>query len=507
MSNVESEPSTTGASTLIEGRLHPASILLQALKAIKRTAIYAALFAYQAVRSERASFQLWSVVATVVLLLMPLLISSIEWFRFRYRLTAEVLHVSSGVLRRKDRRIPVDRIQDLSSEAGILHRALGVLVLSVQTSSTQGAEVELDAISKSAELALRAALKQVTSLGVAKADVQATQTPEADAPLFVVSSRDLVLRGLTDNRAGLVLAGVAAVADRFLDVGGQDAFKSVLLTVRGRTDAVFGAGPSGAALLGIAALCLVWVAGWLTSAVVNTVRFHGFTLSESDQVFFRRYGLFTHRVHALPRRRVQCLRVEQTLLRRLVGLGVMRTDDMGAGAQEKSAQESGTDVFIPAASHSALMALVARVLPESQSDALSWQQTSARIIRRRAALGLFLGLALSIGGYRFVGIWSALCWLLVVPAALWGLAVHRTLRYARGHELLAVRHGVLSRHHAFVPRNKIQSLEISQTPFDRRHGVAKLRIWVGGGARVTLPNLPLGEARALASELSADPAT
>ena len=65
------------------------------------------------------------VLMVVVALLFPLL----HWARYRFRLTAEALEIESGVFRRTVRRIPVSRIQDLGTKAGVLHRALGVVTV------------------------------------------------------------------------------------------------------------------------------------------------------------------------------------------------------------------------------------------------------------------------------------------------------------------------------------------------------------------------------------------
>ncbi|HZF39912.1 MAG TPA: PH domain-containing protein, partial [Blastocatellia bacterium] len=57
-----------------------------------------------------------------------------------------------------------------------------------------------------------------------------------------------------------------------------------------------------------------------------------------------------------------------------------------------------------------------------------------------------------------------------------------------------------------VPINKIQAVEVSQSPFDRRLGLATLIVdtagqaYTGGGPQIS--NLPLDEARAVAGALA-----
>ena len=486
------------APVLVEGRLHPASIALQGLKILRGVLIYTLVFVYNVFTAEQGSMSFaLSLAALGGMVSMPFVGAVVEWWRFRYRLTAEELQITSGILRRKDRRIPVDRIQDLSSEASVLHRVFGVQILSVQTASTQGAEAELDAVTTQAAEELRAALRKVVDVGAV-----VRRRRSSEERLLDVRTRDLILRGLTDNRAGLVLAGMAALVDNLLNVGGDRAAEGAISAVRRTSDPLFGTGPAAALWLGGIVIGSVWVIGWLSSAVLNSIRFHAFQLAVENKVFLRRYGLFTLRTHALPQSRIQCVRLEQSLLRRLFGIGVLRTDDMGAGAHEKSAERSGTNVFVPAAPMARLKPLVAHLLPGVDPMRLHWMKTSHTIVRRRSVVGLGVALAVAAGSYWYVKEWALLALLLVVPFAAWGLAIFRSLRYARAEGCLAIRKGVLTLEHAFVPPSKVQAVLLTQTPFDRRHGVAKISITVGGGARVVLPNVPVVDAQALAAELT-----
>ncbi|MGH9847564.1 MAG: PH domain-containing protein, partial [Blastocatellia bacterium] len=80
------------------------------------------------------------------------------------------------------------------------------------------------------------------------------------------------------------------------------------------------------------------------------------------------------------------------------------------------------------------------------------------------------------------------------------------LGYALGPRYLQTRRGWLGRSTHIVPIHKIQAVELHQTPFDRRLGLARLSIdtagqaYTGGGPQIS--NLPIAEARAIARTLS-----
>jgi membrane protein YdbS with pleckstrin-like domain len=102
-------------------------------------------------------------------------------------------------------------------------------------------------------------------------------------------------------------------------------------------------------------------------------------------------------------------------------------------------------------------------------------------------------------------------------AALWPLALipfvylisaanYRNLGYTISERYFCSRRGWAGRSTHIVPINKIQAVEIHQSPLDRRLGLATLNVdtagqaYTGGGPHIS--NLPMGEARAIANTLA-----
>jgi putative membrane protein len=99
-------------------------------------------------------------------------------------------------------------------------------------------------------------------------------------------------------------------------------------------------------------------------------------------------------------------------------------------------------------------------------------------------------------------------WPLALLPAIWFVSVarYRHLGYALGERYFRTRRGWLGRSTHIVPINKIQAVEIHQSPFDRRLGLATLSVdtagqaYTGGGPQID--NLPVDEARAIAGTLA-----
>ena len=225
----------------------------------------------------------------------------------------------------------------------------------------------------------------------------------------------------------------------------------------------------------------------------------GFTLTERDGVFRRRYGLLTTIEQAVPRRYIQILRLERSPLRRLVGLCVVRADNAGASLDPK-AKQRGVDVFVPATSRAAAEALVPHVLQRTPEAALMrvagtlWRRWTFRagVVFGAAALALYRSAPQTFS--------EAAPFVFAVPTALTavaGLLAWRKHAYHFDGTLLQVRWGVLGVYHAFVPRDRIQCVRLRASPFDRLAGVAHVRVIVTGGTSVRIGYLP----RAVADRL------
>jgi putative membrane protein len=136
-----------------------------------------------------------------------------------------------------------------------------------------------------------------------------------------------------------------------------------------------------------------------------------------------------------------------------------------------------------------------------------WRRVSRLAIRRgmiKGSIVCALAAAILLGA---VGRVAALWPLALLPLVYFiSVANYRNLGYALSERYFCARRGWAGRSTSIVPIDKIQAVEVSQSPFDRRLGLATLRVdtagqaYTGGGPHIG--NLPLGEARALAGALA-----
>lgn len=501
-------PPSPDATVLARGHLHPAILLLRLLDAMRQVAFPLLL---------GIAVEPWFLVAALVLFLLQLGYSVVRYMTLEYTLTDEELRIREGLLHRQERRIPLDRIQDLGFESTILRRALGLSVVMVETASGRGVEARLDALSRSDAEHLREVLLAARPASARKsthdADAATEQadgheptiaapepaTPQVEWLVHQSTNTELLLRGATDMRLGaFVVTGYAA-----FELADQLGFVTQLAGVASSFRDWLSSLPP-MLILGVLAglLFAVMAFGVITSTLGNLVTFHGFHLRLRGDVLQRRFGLLTTRQKTLPRARVQRVTIEQTWLRRLIGYAVVKADSAGGSRSDGQDTTGGWDVVVPLTRASTAHALLPALLPGIEHTAFSWHRGSPKLIARTAVQGVFLA-AVAIGGLWWKVGPMALLGLLLIP--LWsvlGVLIWRNLGWARGDDFFALQHGVIGKTFACVPTAKVQAVVVRQGIVSQLLGLADLTVYVAGGSPTRIPDLTLHDARELCLALA-----
>jgi putative membrane protein len=493
---------------VVTGRLHP----LTAVVALRKQVGWV-LPAAVGILVVGDVTSLWTLFPLALAVAASLAHGVVRYFVFSYRLDAAELVIRDGVLSRTERHIPLERVQDVEIEQGPLHRLLGLADVRVQTAGGgDEPEAALSAVSAADAERLRVAIAEgarrlsraaAPAAGVAAAPVGAAQDEEA-AVVRRLSVREIVVAGLTSKVVGPMLAAAGAVWAFADDVLPEGVYRSLWESAADVARQAAAEGFRGRTAL-VAALALVSLVplALVVSAVWSVALFYGFTLARAGEDLRRSYGLLTRRTGSLPRRRIQLVEVEQSPLRRLLGLAALRADTAGGSSGEKG----GRDLLIPIVRADEVEALLPALFPDVEPEPSAWRRVSPRAVARGARTGAVPLLAAS----------ALLAWLWGWGAALWPLALlplvyaasalsYRGLGYAVAEGHLRTRRGWLGRSTHVVPIRNIQALTVRQSPFDRRLGLATLVVdtagqaFTGGGPRIRC--LPADEARVLAADLA-----
>lgn len=448
----------------------------------------------------------WVVVTSVLyFVLVPVtLLSALRFFTLRYQITVDELVLHTGLIFRRQRRVPLDRIQDVDVQQGLLHRYLDLSKVSVSTAGSETEEVKLNVLSLDAANALK------TAVAARHADL-----PEAsdaggvrEECLVELSWRELAWGGLTSN----LVASLGAV------VGMLAYFSVVMNTVWSRwerniSDTVLGVAGNFLPQEGWSGLLVqififdewqFWplkllfiVLGLAYSIGKYTLRFYGFRLTRQHQILEKSHGLLHHQRATLASDRIQALKIEEGLLRRWCGLAAVRVDS--AGDRNELDEKKHRDVLVPVASRAQAQMVAQETMPNLSVADPEWKRVSPKAVMRGTRKGWLL-LAVAMVQSTIMWPWTFFVWLPAIPLIyLLNYQWYRHQGYHLDEQFLISRKGWLNRETLYLPIGNAQNVSVTQSPFDRRAHLATLAVDTAGqsntGGGPVIRNLPIDEAR------------
>ncbi len=477
------------SETSPERRLHPLSLGF-GLLALLRHLLVPALVLYF------ASNDRWQSALMLGLFGFAALASVVRYFAYRYTLAPNELVIRTGLVARRERRIPYGKIQNLDVSKNIFHRLLGVANVTIQTAGGAAPEATMQVLSNHRVDEIRqrqiwhkrerdrpAAGGEVGALEIGERSQGAPgsepipsladEREPGSETLLTLPVREVLLLGLISNRG---LAGLAAL------VGFLFQFDDFVPEFEERLESVFeswlpGLEASLELTSGLLLILAIFLLLKLLSVVLIFLSFSGFSLTRTGRELRVELGLLTKKISTIPAGRIQILRLERTPLRKLLRRTSIRIATAGGIAGEAASSREWLAPIVGTQQAEAIVhSTQEALLPPSQFREVS-PRACARL--RRQGLLFSLGAALLVG---FVSPIASLVALPVFASLSWHRAatLARKLGYALSSTNIAFRTGWLTTRVTVVPLHKIQTLSRRQSPFDRRWQMSNLRIDTAG---------------------------
>lgn len=420
--------------------------------------------------------------------------AAVGWLRLRWWIEEDRLRVRSGLFQIDDRTIPVERIQRIDRNQNLLARFFGVYELNAETAGGSGSELTLRYLAQDEVDALESWLASRRAT-VGDTDTGET-TPSEDEILMKVRPWDLVVAGATSNRLG-ALALIIASAFQVFDDATADTVEQIERLIPSLADRL--SSGRGAAIAVALLIGLALIVGWVASIATTLLRYWEFELVEADGELKRTHGLISRFQASSPRHRIQTVRIEQPLLRRLVGRATVIAETAGSPGGEAG----GSGVLAPIAGIGAARDLTARVV-EQPARELTELEPVSRLTIRRAFLRTTMLIAIPAAPIAWLtGQWLAAVVIVAVASLAYSRARFAALGYGTGRDHVVTRSGVLSRRTWTVPLAKIQTVAIRRSPFQRRLGLATVYVDTAGGrSRIPIIDLPDTTARSVSDLLA-----
>jgi putative membrane protein len=473
-------------------RLHPLFLIKGLRRSLRSLGGAYALAVYLAVSGRWGT----AVVAAIAILVLGIGGTILYWSRFQFRVGQDEIRIDSGVLSRRHRSIPFDRIQDVDIIQGPLARLLGLAEVKFETGGggedPRSEEGVLHAITLDRAEEIRRLVR-----GSRSSAVDPARAAEERPPVYAMSLGRVLLAGTFGFSLAIftVLIGFTQTVGQPLGIDPfRESFWRNLLAASTPLEEFLLAHRAAAVGAGILLLSLV---GLVTGIVRTGLRDYGFRLDRTGTGLRRRRGLLTKTDVTLPVSRAQAAIVASGPVRDAFGWSELFLQSLA-----KEERSRGNHELAPLARPAEVDAILDEMGWRPVRGSAQWTRVSPAYVWSFAlALSPFLLVVVA----QAVAVWPVAVIFslgLLALVALRGLAWRR-IAYALDGDRLLMRSGWWRRRLVILPKSRIQSIDYSENFLTRRFGTATLRFGVAGGSAAAhlIPAIPAGAARALRDEL------
>ncbi len=431
----------------------------------------------------------------------------LPWFTTYYRTTDTQFQIRTGVLNKRTKTAPLDRVRSVDLEATLLHRIVGLSKVQIGT-GVDDDRITLDSVSREEADSLRAFLlaRRVAAAPTPTAAVAETSSTNgvdaAAEPVRAPAPVDAQVLAEIDwswlRFAPFSLARLVAIAAA---VGALSQFGDQL-PIADTASSAWDRLAQLALSLVIVGLIVGGLVGWIAIAVTGyVIQWWDMRLTREGGSLNLTAGLFTTRSISVEEQRVRGVEMKEPVLLRLVGGAELSTLATGVGS-------GGVTAVLPPCPRDVVRSVGAEVLQSAEAMTVpltphgpaahrrSWNR-HLRVALLLLAIVTVAAVALDLPSWLLVAIGVAT----IARAALVAEAAYRNLGHATTSEHLVVGSGELTRVRTVLEHDGIIGWVVQQSWFQRRAHLATLVATTAAGSeRVVARDIPLAAAIRLADE-------
>lgn len=490
-------------------RLHPLTLVYRGVMNLPGLAI-PLYFAF--IQKDASEIIYITIFLVFGLLAFPSIV--LAYYFFEFLVTPKEIVIKSGVFNRQTRSIPIRRVQNIEINQNFLHKILGLARVNIETAGDVETEGALEYVSKNDAEDVRRVIRtyqnKIEEENVDPSDIEPAildedspeerdrkneKAPDIEGkPLFKLSLKDALVFGALRFRplVFMLVFWAFAVAQQFAffpAFGGFD--------ISDHLSSLFNQSVSTIALTIILVLMAASFLSWIFDILLTLNAFYGFVLTKDGNKLLTKQGFFNTRRGAIPLKMLQIVHLTTNLIRRKLGFWGVTIETAGFGANMKR-----PEVAVPFARKVRVVALARDILPFEYPG--EFRKVSKKTIRR-AMVRYSIPFLFILAAAYFWFDWAY--WALALyPAAYFMARLSYLYRgYWLSDEAVIIKSGYFFTKISIIPIRKIQTLNISESFFQRRLRLASLNVDVAATfsfADAEIIDLDAEEARELLEEIA-----
>lgn len=438
-------------------RFHPAWIAVEVFALLKNSiAIFLFLFVLKI--NSTSNWIIWGRYLFLIGIAWTLIVIVLKWFLYRYEVVGDSFVLKEGVFVKEQRTVSFDKIQNHHSKTTFIHKWFGLTSLTLETGTTvEGSAVNFPVLTVSEkERILSRLLGNAHSEG--KVDQDEIEYGGVKKVHFRSNKKELLKASFTSLSFLAIFPLLTTIYFNLAD------FFDIEDTAEGAFDYL---------LLHWWMLIILFVLAMVISVGIGylqtTIKYGNYEISDDTERIYIKKGVGSTSSFAISKEKVQAVVVEQSLLKRLLGLVSVKLISVGEMKTEEQ-ETSSLYPFMP--KHEAYL-LLETLLPQYPIQE-KMERFPIKVLWYKLLVPYYVTIITAVGLFFFKKEWLWAAGIVFAISLITRVLDYFFTSYLRQGNTVQIRKGGLTNETFITHYNRIQQVSVEHSWLQRRFGIATL---------------------------------
>ncbi|RBP04942.1 PH domain-containing protein [Rossellomorea aquimaris] len=434
-------------------RYHPTFIIVELVSTAKGLfGFYILLFLLKA--NSTAGWVIWGRYALLAATAVSVLSIFAKWLFNRYELSNKTILFREGMFVKKQKTVAWDRIHSHRSNTTFIHRWFGLTSLTMETgTSGENAKFEFPVITRGEKDRILSYLEQKQSRDESEDGIKPERTVH-----FQATKKDLIKASFTSLSFLAIFPLLSAIyfnlADFFsIKESAESAWHYLL-------DHVW-----ILIVLFLAAMILSILIGY----VKTSIKYGNYVISDDQERIYIEKGIGNEVSYSISKDKIQSVRVEQSIVKRIIGLVSIKLISAGSSESEKE-EISSLYPFMPKREAYDMLHTILPHYPIKEE----MERFPLKVLWLKLLQPYYLTIAAVVGLWIFKMEWIWIAGIVFGVSILLRTLDYWFTSYTRHNQTVQIRKGGWLNETFVTHRNRIQQVTVKHAWLDRKFGVATI---------------------------------
>ncbi|MEA3321425.1 MAG: PH domain-containing protein [Bacillota bacterium] len=438
-------------------RFHPAWIAVEVFALLKNSiAIFLFLFVLK--MNSTSEWIVWGRYLFLVGVAWTLIVIVLKWFLYRYEVVGDSFVLKEGVFVKEQRTVSIDKIQNHHSKTTFIHKWFGLTSLTLETGTTvEGSAVHFPVLTVSEkERILSRLLDKAPSEG--EVDMYKVEYGGEKRIYFRSNKKDLLKASFTSLSFLAIFPLLTTIYFNLAD------FFNIEDTAEGAFDYL---------LLHWWMLIILFVLAMVISVGIGylqtTIKYGNYEISDDAERIYIKKGVGSTSNFVISKEKVQAVVVEQSLVKRLLGLASVKLISVGEMKTEEQ-ETSSLYPFMP--KHEAYLLL--ETLLSQYPIQEKMERFPIKVLWYKLLVPYYFTIIAAVGLFLFKKEWLWAAGAVFAISLITRVLDYFFTSYLRQGNTVQIRKGGLTNETFITHYNRIQQVSVEHSWLQRRFGIATM---------------------------------